>query len=281
MRPRIVLLIAIGVAGALVLGFVAFQVLQQLLARSLLPGEQALELLRASPYPNLVIEIDYTPGERPSAPALNVLQARLSDVTEKASIRLVFEVIEVNETAFTELALLELERAHRNEVTGGDTFTLYILSIHGELTNGGRNALGAAYTASSLAMFQEVIRFATMGPGGPSPEEIESSVLVHEVGHLMGLVNLVYTSELDYEDATHPFHSSNASDVMFWAVESAPFAQPPNDFGFQTRFDLQKLRAGEYAMIPSRLRELASLALLADPQDRWALFDGRPRWLAT
>ncbi|MFQ5919248.1 MAG: hypothetical protein ACE5I4_04290 [Thermoplasmata archaeon] len=281
MKPRTILLITIGVVAVLVLGSVTFLVLQRFLARSLLPGEQALELLQASPYPDLVVEVDYTPGDRPTASALNLLQARLSEHTAKESIRLVFEVIEVNETLFTTLDLLDLERLHRNEATGGDTFALYILSISGELTNGDGMALGAAYTASSLAMFKDVIRVATIGPG-PSIAEVESSVLVHEIGHLMGLVNLVYTSELVYEDAVHPFHSDNITDVMFWAIDSAPFTQPPNDFGTETRFDLQKLRDGEYAMVPSRLRDLApTLELVTDPADRWAGLETRARWLAT
>ena len=276
MKPRTVLLIVIGVVGGLVLGSIAFLVVQQLLTRSLLPGEQALELLQGSPYPNLVVEVDYTPGDRPTATALNILQARLATYTAKESIRLVFEVIAVNGTLFSALDLLDLERAHRDEATGGDTFTLYILSISGELSNGEGTSLGVAYTASSLAIFQDVI--------GPSNSEIESSVLVHEVGHLMGLVNLVYNSthRPRYEDVTHRFHSSNSSDVMFWAIESAPFTQPPNDFGSETQFDLQKLRDGEYALIPTRLRELASvLEIAADPEDGWAAYGPRPRWLVT
>ncbi len=281
MKPRTVLLIVTGVVAGLVLGSIAFLVVQQLLTRSLLPGEQALELLQGSPYPNLVVEVDHTPGDRPTATALNILQARLATSTAKESIRLVFDVIAVNGTMFSALDLLELERAHRDEVTGGDTFTLYILSISGELSNGGGTSLGAAYTASSLAIFKDVIRIATIGPG-PSISEVESSVLIHEVGHLMGLVNPVYTSELDYEDVSHPFHSSNSTDVMYWAIESAAFTQSSNDFGFETQFDLQKLRDGEYALIPSRLRELASvLEIVADPEDGWAAYRPRPRWLAT
>ncbi len=98
----------------------------------------------------------------------------------------------------------------------------------------------------------------------------------------MGLVNLVYTSELDYEDVSHPFHSSNSSDVMYWAIESAAFTQSSNDFGSETRFDLQKLRDGEYALTPSRLRELASvLEIVAEPEDGWAAYGPRPRWLIT
>ncbi len=278
-RPRTILLLAIGIVAAVVLGAFAFALLQQFLNRVLLPGEQALELLQASPYPNLVLEVDHTPGDRPTAVALTVLEARLTTYTAKESIEIVFQAIAVNATEFTTLDLVELERANRDQATGGDTFALYILSISGELTDGGGRALGAAYSASSLAIFKDVIRTATIGLG-PSVADVESSVLVHEIGHIMGLVNLVYTSDLPYEDSEHPFHSDNNTDVMFWAIESAPFAQAPNDFGFETRYDLQKLREGEYSLIPSRLRELSSvLDFFAGSNVRWKIATTNLRWV--
>jgi hypothetical protein len=278
-RSRTILLLAIGIAAAIVLGAFSFALLQQFLNRALLPGEQALELLQASPYPNLVLEVDHTPGDRPTAVALTVLEARLTTYTAKESIEIVFQAIAVNATEFTTVDLVELERANRDQATGGDTFALYILSISGELTNGEGTALGAAYSASSLAIFKDVIRTVTIGPG-PSVADVESSVLVHEIGHIMGLVNLVYTSDLEYEDSEHPFHSDNTTDVMFWAIESAPFAQPPNDFGFETRYDLQKLRDGEYTLVPSRLREVASaLDLLVGSNVQWKVAAVDLRWV--
>lgn len=271
------MLIAVGVAAAIILGSFAFLLLRQLFAGSSFPGEQALELLQASPYPNLLLEVDHTAGDRPTSSALAVLEARLATYTAKESIQTVFDVIQVNATRFSTLDLLDLERANRDEATGGDTFTLYLLSISGQLEDD--NALGAAYSASSLVIFKDVIRAVTGGPG-PSPGEVEGSVLVHELGHIMGLVNLVYTSDLDYEDPVHPFHSNNTTDVMFWAIESTAFVQPPNDFGLETRFDLQKLRDGEYSTIPSRLRELAAASdLTGTLHERWANVGFRSRWL--
>lgn len=278
-RSRTILLLAIGIVAAVILGAFAFTLVQQFLNRILLPGEQALELLQASPYPNLILEVDYTPGNRPTATALTLLEARLATHTAKESIETVFQVIAVNATEFSILDLVELERANRDRATGGDTFALYVLSISGELKNGGGSALGAAYSASSLAIFKDVIRTATIGPG-PSLADVESSVLVHEIGHILGLVNLVYTSDLEYEDSEHPFHSDNNTDVMYWAIESAPFAQPPSDFGFETRYDLQKLRDGEYGLIPSRLRDLASaLDLFAGSNVRWEVAATNLRWV--
>ena len=44
--------------------------------------------------------------------------------------------------------------------------------------------------------------------------------MVHEAGHLLGLVNLVYTSPADHEDSENKGHSNNEDSVMYWAIES-------------------------------------------------------------
>ena len=78
-----------------------------------------------------------------------------------------------------------------------------------------------AVDASTVALFSDTIEEADGPFGRPSVEDVENSVLVHEVGHLLGLVNLVYQSPIDHEDPDHPGHSSNDESVMYWAVESA------------------------------------------------------------
>ena len=56
------------------------------------------------------------------------------------------------------------------------------------------SVLGVAVDASTVALFSDTIEEADGPFGRPSVEDVENSVLVHEVGHLLGLVNLVYQS---------------------------------------------------------------------------------------
>ena len=84
----------------------------------------------------------------------------------------------------------------------------------------------------------------------PSAEEIENSVLVHEFGHLLGLVNLVYTSPVDHEDKDHPGHSNNEESVMYRAVESGDLrniitGQLPDEFDQDDLNDLSGILSGE------------------------------------
>ena len=110
--------------------------------------------------------------------------------------------------------------------------------------------LGVAVDASTAAVFLDDVRDAEGLFGRPSAEQIEEAVVVHEVGHLLGLVNLVYTSAHDHEDADNPGHSNNEDSVMYWAVESSDVGSfvsndVPDDFDADDRDDLTSLASGE------------------------------------
>ena len=115
------------------------------------------------------------------------------------------------------------------------------------------SVLGVAVDASTVALFSDSIDEADGPFGRPSVEDVENSVLVHEVGHLLGLVNLVYQSPVDHEDDEHPGHSNNDESVMYWAVESADlsnfiFGELPNEFDADDLADLAGLADGSIAI---------------------------------
>ena len=80
-----------------------------------------------------------------------------------------------------------------------------------------------------------------------SPARLELAVATHEVGHLLGLVDLfLRTGRADPE---HPGHSANPRSVMYWAVESDVVGDlltggPPVDFDADDRADLATIRNG-------------------------------------
>lgn len=266
MKRSTVLFAVLLVVVAAVAGGVTYYLVQEfLLARAVpFPGERALAILQDDPFSELVVEVDWAEGQAPSQAALTVLVERLETYTLKERVEVVQEQIVVNGTSFTPQDLFDVERAHRDFHPGGATFSLYFLYVDGELAESDR-ALGATYAGSSVGVFKDVIRRAARSGSGLTVDDVESSVLIHELGHLLGLVNLVYDSELDYEDPDRPFHSTNQSDVMYWAIEVTTMfpTAPPTDFGFETSYDLERLREGAYETFPSRLREPASTSLPA------------------
>jgi hypothetical protein len=76
---------------------------------------------------------------------------------------------------------------------------------------------------------------------------IEDAVLLHELGHVLGLVDLARDTKR--ADKDHPGHSANPGSVMYWAVESSLVGQvlngpPPHDFDRDDLADLAALRNG-------------------------------------
>ncbi len=106
-------------------------------------------------------------------------------------------------------------------------------------------ALAVSFSASSFAIFRDRIDDATTAL--ILAAEVERSVLVHEAGHLLALVNIGYRSRFDHEDPAHPHHSNNTASVMYWAVEDVSVRNllrggPPDDFDEADRADLAMLR---------------------------------------
>ena len=102
---------------------------------------------------------------------------------------------------------------------------------------------------SSIDSFKDSVDEAQGLFGRPSSEEVERAVSVHEAGHLLGLVNLVYTSNYDHEDPEHPHHSNNDNSVMYWAIESNDvgnfiFGTIPDEFDQYDKLDLQEMASG-------------------------------------
>lgn len=127
---------------------------------------------------------------------------------------------------------------------GGGRAVLRLLCVRGTF-QGSDEVLGAAVRGDVIAVFRDNIS----GASTPviSGRTIEDAVLLHEFGHLMGLVDLVL--QTGRADPDHPGHSRNRDSVMYWAVESSLVTQvlgggPPRDFDAADLADLRALRDG-------------------------------------
>ncbi|MGQ0536020.1 MAG: hypothetical protein ACT4PT_08100, partial [Methanobacteriota archaeon] len=152
--------------------------------------------------------------------------------------------------------LRAIEAAHRSRHTEGDTAALYVLYLDGAFERDGSDArvLGVAYQGSSIAIFKGNVRSASrddctglLCPPGTDPEErfVERAVLIHEFGHILGLVNHGIPMVQPHEDANSPGHSTNERSVMYYAVESTLVANLfddgesiPNEFDAMDKADM-------------------------------------------
>ena len=142
--------------------------------------------------------------------------------------------------------IVNIEKNERERFKGGDTFVIHILYLNGEYQDNDKT-LGLAYTGSSFVLFKEKIEDASFLL--ISSTDIEKSVIVHEFGHLLGLINNGYQSPHDHEDPQHPNHSNNEESVMYWAIESQDIGnqisgEPPNEFDADDLDDLRLMKEG-------------------------------------
>ena len=218
------------------------------------PGGLVLACLRSSMYTSMVIEIDHEPGYRPYSSSTDLLEERLESVCDKPSgISVRFTEVDFNHQGDWSAQDVRDKgwEAKDTSPTDGTTLRWQVLFPSGVYEED--SVLGVAVDASTVALFSDTIEEADGPFGRPSVEDVENSVLVHEVGHLLGLVNLVYQSPIDHEDPDHPGHSSNDESVMYWAVESADvsnfiFGTLPSDFDDDDRSDLAGLADGSIAV---------------------------------
>jgi len=82
------------------------------------------------------------------------------------------------------------------------------------------NVLGVAYKTTSVALFGKKINSISGGVGQPSRAILETTVLNHEFGHIMGLVNAGTTPQTNHQDVVHGRHCDVDTCLMFWAAET-------------------------------------------------------------
>ena len=183
-------------------------------------GFSANQLLSAGTYKSLKIEVQYMPGYAPDAAALNHLQNVLSNYLNKPSgITIVTK--EVSASSSTSLSIdqvRKIEEENRTVFTTGDQIGVYFLYTNGNFTDD--KVLGAAFRNTSMVLFGKKIHDNSGGLGQPGRTKLEATVLEHEFGHILGLVDIGSPMQTNHKDAAHGNHCSNTSCLMYYASET-------------------------------------------------------------
>lgn len=193
----------------------------------------------------LDIEIVYVSGYKVSTQALSVLESKIRTYSQDGDDREInYAYYQIESSIDTTYSSAEMKYLINNAVGRSEpaSSTLYIICVNGESDHKG--AVGLNWDIYYIALFEETMEEYVSGSSIPfSLADYESSIIVHEWGHALGLVNKGYKSSIDYEDDAHPGHSTNPRSVMHWAVEYVGVTKaPPTDFGLQEEKDISGLK---------------------------------------
>lgn len=201
-------------------------------------GSFAATLLRE----DLTVEVLAQSGAQPTGPSLAHLLSKLSEVAGRSVGTSGPVALQGGAKDWTAQDLVTT--ADRNALRPAGSATMRTLFLRGTF-EGRRGVLGVAVRGDVLAIFIDSVR-STGGLVGDSAG-VERAVMLHEAGHLLGLVDLFL--DTNRGDPEHPGHSPNKASVMYWAVESDAVAtlfgaNPPDTFDAADRADLARIKAG-------------------------------------
>jgi hypothetical protein len=204
------------------------------------PGSAAGMFLRPSGSSRIVVQVLTQTGAEPARATVD----RVVDVLRSASGKPVTTsggTVAATHDAWSPAELRDAADAVPASAPSGAA-VLRILFLHGR-SDKGDDVLGISVRGDLAAIFSDRVAAsdsALVGAGA-----IERAVTTHEVGHLLGLVDLFLAT--GRADKDHPGHSTNRESVMYWAVESTLVSDlltggPPQDFDAADLADLATIR---------------------------------------
>ncbi len=184
-------------------------------------GASANDLLSNTRYNSLLIEIQYMPGYAPDSQAIEYVKNFLSAALHKDNgINIIQrEIPGTSSASLSDDDIRQIENTNRTAFTKGSTMAVSVIYTNGQYT-GSSNTLGIAYRNTSIALFGKTIRDNSGGIGQTSRTKLEATVLEHELGHLLGLVDVGSPMQTAHKDTSNGNHCNNQNCLMYYASET-------------------------------------------------------------
>lgn len=203
------------------------------------PGSAAAALVGPAAHARLRVEIDFVEGRRPGDAALELLRQRLEERTDHPGG---VEVVVDDVLAPTGRAVHTLDQVrlldalHRDGWPTDEVGVIHVLYLDGAADRSlGHHLVGAAFGPASIVVFPDAIHEA-VGGSMRRAGDVERWTLLHEVGHVLGLVGLGAPQVVPHADAPHPGHCDQPGCVMGWSAD-----ERETDFCARCKDDLRAI----------------------------------------
>lgn len=193
-------------------------------------AQRPLDYVRAEPFGKLVLEVDSVPGFEPRASVEALIMDRLGQLLDKPSgVETVQDEALAGRDTWSFTALQELAEATFDDAPGEGAIAMHAMFVDGTYSGPELKGtvFGLAWANREIAIFKETIekacRGGTLGLVGPLEEqacaEAERAIWLHELGHVIGLVNDGLPMLEPHEDADHPAHDASDKCLLYWAYD--------------------------------------------------------------
>lgn len=183
-------------------------------------GTSAHDLLTSSRFSSLTIEVDYMPGYAPDEPSIINLQNFLEmHINKPGGIQIIQKQIPSGGQISLSLDdLVEIEKLNRTKFSAGTEIAVHILIVDADFT--GSSLFGLAYLNTSICLFGKNIFYGSGGTGQVRRTVLMTTLLEHEFGHLLGLVDEGSPMQTAHRDTVNGAHCDNQSCLMYYGIES-------------------------------------------------------------
>ncbi|MGA9638250.1 membrane metalloprotease [Flavobacterium sp.] len=187
-------------------------------------GRSAYDLLSDNQFKSMVIELVYIEGYEPSTTTITDFVAFLNERIYKPNgIRVVKRAIPSSGKAtITNQQIIDIEDKNRTLYNSANEITVWAFFVDSESDKNTDTSviLGTAYRNTSFVIYEKTIQRLSGRFSQPSRTLLETTVVEHEFGHILGLTNLGTTLQSNHEDIEHSKHCNVKSCLMYWEAES-------------------------------------------------------------
>lgn len=188
-------------------------------------GNSANDLLSDNTYTSLIIELVYVEGFKPNENTVNNLVSFIENRCYKPN-GINVEIRAIPSPGLEEYTLqdiVNIEMEQRQNYNSENQITVWAFFADGKSSNNSENnfVLGTAYWNTSFVIFEKTIKELSNSAIEPNRTILETTVINHEFGHILGLTDLGTSMVENHEDEEHAKHCNNDSCLMFWTSESS------------------------------------------------------------